>query len=106
MQRIGLGAWKDAFEKSLPQKCVSIAAIRTTTPQDLGRLPFKLEPAHMMQVMKALKKEPLDTEIAGGGGLGGGTAAPAAPAAAAAAAVAADPGDDAMARRRKLLAGK
>ena len=100
MERVGLGAWKEAFEKSLPQKCVSIAAVRTTTRQDLGKLPFKLASAHLMQVMKALKKEPLETEVAGGGGgLGGGRAAAAAPAAT-------DAGDDAMARRRKLLAGK
>ena len=77
MERVGLGAWKEAFETSLPQKCVSIAAVRTTTRQDLGRLPFKLEAAHIMQVMKALRKDPLETEIAGSRGGMDGLAAPA-----------------------------
>jgi hypothetical protein len=69
MQRVGLGGWIAAFQKNLPTHCSSIARLRKTSTQDLHKLGFKLSPAHVRQVLGALRKEPLATELAASNGL-------------------------------------
>lgn len=64
MNRVGLGAWLAKFQENLPENCSSIARIRKTSPQDLHQLGFKLTAAHVKQVQRALRKEPLADELA------------------------------------------
>ena len=64
MQRVGLGGWVEAFQQKLPTNCSSIARLRETSTQDLHKLGFKLSPMHVRQVLGALRKEPLATELA------------------------------------------
>ena len=61
MERIELGGWWEAFQDTLPQKCASIAAIRTTTDRDLKKLPFDLQMEDVESVINALKGEPLES---------------------------------------------
>ena len=64
MTRVGLDAWRPHFSRHLPENMSSIEAVRATTAADLRRLGslanMRLDRATIDQVLRALKKEPLE----------------------------------------------
>eukprot|EP01043_Picozoa_sp_COSAG02_P024752 COSAG02_NODE_1364_length_13033_cov_176.652292_3_plen_2127_part_00 len=67
MERVGLMAWHDYFEEHLPANMKSIRTLRATTSADLRRMATKanmrLDARTSQQVLDALKKEPVSTEV-------------------------------------------
>ena len=61
LQHAGLGAWEGFITQHLPDKCVSIAVLRTTNTNDMRRLGknanMKLDVKTTKQVLGALQKQ-------------------------------------------------